>query len=343
MSDLARVLALVQRHGWNATAFQTLESGYRYFFHGDDACVAYVDTGRAWIAAGAPIAGSDALGATARAFIAAARARGRRSAFVATERRLQLAAAPDLRSIRIGEQPVWDPSQWSTILAGRRSLREQLRRARAKGVRVRLVTAAELTAGPTHDALVRLCERWLAERGLAPLHFLVRVEPYSFARERRCFVAECKGRVVGFAGVVPVPARGGWFLEDLVRERDAPNGTTELLVDATMRGAASAGSRWLTLGTVPLSGEIAAPLRVARCALGRFYNFAGLRAFRAKLGPCEWTPIYLAHPPDEGTLAALFDGLSAFTGGGVPRYAVRSLLRSVRAREARWSREPVGM
>lgn len=36
----ARVLSLIQRHGWNATAFQTLEAGYAYFFHGDDACVA---------------------------------------------------------------------------------------------------------------------------------------------------------------------------------------------------------------------------------------------------------------------------------------------------------------
>jgi len=35
-----RVLELVQRHGWNATAFQTLEQGYSYFFHGPEACVA---------------------------------------------------------------------------------------------------------------------------------------------------------------------------------------------------------------------------------------------------------------------------------------------------------------
>src|SRR4051794_2410267 len=38
-----RVHDLVRRHGWNAMAFQTLEAGYSYFFHGD-ACVAYVDT-----------------------------------------------------------------------------------------------------------------------------------------------------------------------------------------------------------------------------------------------------------------------------------------------------------
>src|SRR5262245_16069153 len=55
-SERERAHALILSHGWNATAFQTLESGYRYFFPNDDACVAYVDTGRAWVAAGAPIA-----------------------------------------------------------------------------------------------------------------------------------------------------------------------------------------------------------------------------------------------------------------------------------------------
>ena len=32
-----RALELVRRYGWNATAFQTLEEGYRYFFHADRA------------------------------------------------------------------------------------------------------------------------------------------------------------------------------------------------------------------------------------------------------------------------------------------------------------------
>ena len=49
-----RVLALVRRYGWNATSFQALDPGMRHFWCGDDACVAYADTGEAWVAAGAP-------------------------------------------------------------------------------------------------------------------------------------------------------------------------------------------------------------------------------------------------------------------------------------------------
>lgn len=80
----ARVLALVRRHGWNATSFQVLERGFRYFFVDDDACVAYVDTGGAWVAAGAPLAAQARVGEVAGAFVAAADAAGRRASFFAT-------------------------------------------------------------------------------------------------------------------------------------------------------------------------------------------------------------------------------------------------------------------
>ena len=40
-AERERVLDLVRQHGFNATSFQTLEEGYRYFFFGEG-CVAYV-------------------------------------------------------------------------------------------------------------------------------------------------------------------------------------------------------------------------------------------------------------------------------------------------------------
>jgi phosphatidylglycerol lysyltransferase len=42
--ERGRVLPLVERYGWNATSFQTLEAGFRYWFDGDDACVAWAST-----------------------------------------------------------------------------------------------------------------------------------------------------------------------------------------------------------------------------------------------------------------------------------------------------------
>src|SRR3954466_16263618 len=115
-ANATRVLELVERHGWNATAFQTLEPGYAYFFHGDDACVAYVDTGGAWVAAGRPIAAPQMLADTTAAFVAAARAAGKRCCFFAVEDRFGGAVGDGLRYVSIGEQPVWDPTGWSATL-----------------------------------------------------------------------------------------------------------------------------------------------------------------------------------------------------------------------------------
>jgi len=327
VNERERVLALVQRYGWNSTAFQTLEPGYSYFFHGDDSCVAYVATRRAWVVAGAPIAAPDAIAEVTRAFVAAARAAGKRCCFVATEDRLREASAGALRSVRIGEQPVWIPRNWPDTLRAHKSLREQLRRARAKGVRIREVTPAELEAGPVRDAIRAVADRWLATRDMAPMDFLLRVDPFTFPAHRRCFVAELDGRVVGFAAAIPVPARQGWFLEDLVREPDAPNGTAESLVDAVLQWAAREGCEWLTLGTSPLAGEMRGVLRLARRGSGFLYDFEGLHAFKAKLRPDHWSPIHVSYPETQGMLVSLADVLAAFAGGGLLRFAARSLWR----------------
>jgi phosphatidylglycerol lysyltransferase len=321
-----RALSLIRRYGWNTTSFQTLERGYHYFFH-LDGCVAYVDTASAWVVAGAPIAADDAIVATLSAFLAAARAARRRVCFFATEQRLLDLAGDELRSLRIGEQPVWDPRDWGEILKRRRSLREQLRRARAKGVSVREVMASELETGTTRQGIERVAQRWLQTRGMAPMEFLVRLELFSFAADRRCFVAERAGRIVGVAGVVPVPARHGWFIEDVVRDPAAPNGTAESLIDGVMRWAGELGCGWLTLGLAPLSGDVPPLLRMARKSGKLLYDFGGLRAYKAKLEPGRWLPIFLSYPPTQGALRSLLDALWAFTRTGFWGFGWRTLTR----------------
>ncbi len=321
-----RALDLVRRHGWNATSFQTLEEGYRYFFH-EGGCVAYVDSGRAWVVAGAPIAPPSAIAAILRDFLAAAREAERRVCLFATEQRLLDLAGSQLHSVRIGEQPVWDPQKWGEILKRRRSLREQLRRARAKQVTVREVTAAELEGGLTREGIARVADRWLKARRMAPMEFLVRLELFSFTEDRRCFVAERAGKIIGVAGVVPVPARAGWFIEDLVRDPSAPNGTVELLIDGVMRWASEEGSRWLTLGLAPLAGDVSPLLRAAASSGRLLYDFSGVRSYKAKLEPEQWLPIFLSYPPTQSAWRSMLDALWAFTRTGFWGFGWRTLTR----------------
>jgi phosphatidylglycerol lysyltransferase len=322
-----RVLAVLRRFGWNATSFQILEPGFEYWFDGADACVAYVDTGRAWVAAGAPIAAEATLTGVAHAFVRAAREHGRRALFFATEHRF--VEASGLCSTLIGEQPSWDPAEWGRTLEGSASLREQLRRARAKGVVVTRLEPGALAdpGGAERRELAALIERWSGSKPMPPMGFLVRVYPYSFPEERNLFVARQGDRLVGFAGVVPIYARNGRFIEDLLRAPNAPNGTSELLVDAAMRDAAAAGASYVTLGLAPLAGEVPFGLRLAGRWGASLYDFEGLKSFKAKLRPREWTPVYLSYPSERSLQSVVFDSLSAFSQGGLLRYGVDALLR----------------
>jgi phosphatidylglycerol lysyltransferase len=232
----------------------------------------------------------------------------------------------------IGEQPVWDPRRWRATLQQTPSLREQLRRARAKGVRARAVQPEESAPGsPLRASIEALIASWQGSKAMPPMGFLVRVEPFELADERRSFVAEIAGpegpRVVGFAAVVPVYARNGWFIDDLIRAPGAPNGTTELLVDAAMNDAAASGSDYLTLGLSPLAGDVAPPLSIARRYARPLYDFHGLRAFKAKLRPERWIPVHLSYPVGQTAFGAVYQSLRAFAQRGLWRYGLETLLR----------------
>jgi phosphatidylglycerol lysyltransferase len=320
------VLALLKRFGWNATSFQILEPGFRYWFDGDDACVGYVDTGRAWVAAGSPVAAPERFVEVTARFAAAAATAGRRLCCFATELRFRDGVA--WPAMRVGDQPSWAPADWTEVLRGSRSLREQLRRARAKGVAVRALAPDELAPGrPVRIELDAMISHWLASRQIAPMGFLVHVDPFTFPDQRHYFVAEREGRVVGFLSAIPIYARPGWFFEDFLRDPSAPNGTVELLVDAGMRAAAAEDIPYVTLGLVPLSGEISPWLRAARRWGKALYDFDGLRAFKAKLRPRAWDPIFLSYPPDGTGFVAMFDTLTAFSRGGLLRFGLETLLR----------------
>lgn len=324
--DRARLLDLLRSSGWNSTSFQTLGPAFRYFFATDDSCVAYVDTGSAWVAAGAPIAPPARLGVVAHAFVHAARLAKRRAIFFGVETRFT--KATPYPSLAIGEQPVWTPASVEALLKSASSLREQLRRARAKGVTVRRIEVAELRdRAPEIDAFVA---RFRESKRMAPMGFLVGIHPHTFADERRTFLAEQDGRLVGLLSAIPVYARRGVFFEHLLRTASSPNGTTESLFVHALRDAAARGLAYATLGLSPLAGPVAPWLAAIRDASTPLYDFQGLHAFKAKLRPDRWEPIYLAAPAGVSLVRAIVEALRAFSEGPLVRFGARTLVHRLK-------------
>lgn len=327
-AERRRVLALLQRHGWGAASFQTLGPDFHYWFTADgEACLAYTDTGGAWVVGGLPIAERHRYPELVAAFSADARKHGRRVRFVTFEPRF--ADAVGMATICFGELPIWDPQQWPAVLRGARRLREQLRRARAKGVTVRLADAADVAdAGSAlRRSMVAVAQSWLSSRRAPPLRFLARVEPFFLTGERRYFLAERHGTLIAFLVLVPVYARRGWMVETIFRSPDTPNGVAELLVNEAMTLARDEGSTYLTLGAVPLTAIVAPSLRVLRWLASPLYNATGLYAFKSRLRAQVWEPIHIAYAKQDSRLLAFWDVAMAF----VPQDKGRLLLSMVHA------------
>jgi lysylphosphatidylglycerol synthetase-like protein (DUF2156 family) len=328
-----RVVQFALERGRDAMSFLATESGMQHWFdadtpNGTGACVAYVDTVSAWVAACSPLLGADAdsdpreLSRAALRFADAARERGRRACLFGTE-------APDVEGLSrmlVGEQPIFRPREWLADLPRRRRLREQLRRARAKGLRVRIVSADELHDGsPLRLGVERLAGDWLRSRHIEPMGFLVALEPFRCPEQHRYLVAELEGRPVAFLSAVPIGARRAWLVEDVVRSASAPNGTTETLLVAMMRDVQACD--YVTLGLTPLSGEVGWLLRLVRWVSRPLFDFDGLRAFRERLHPQAWQPVWLLTPRGGWPALSVLDSLRAFARGSLVAFAARSFVR----------------
>lgn len=314
---------LILRYGYNATAYQILNPGIKLWFsHHYPAVVGYVEAAGRRIVAGSPVGPRNAIAAIAAEFAAA----GRRPVCyfdVGAEFAELLVAEGKTGLMLLGAQPVWDPHDWPARLAGKSSLRAQINRARNKHVQVQ-AWSSERAAG--NRQLQACLNAWLGSRGLPTLHFLVEPQTLSALQDRLVLVAERQGQVCGFLVASPIPLRRGWLIEQIVRSPQAPNGTTELLLDGAMRSMAARDARCVTLGLSPLSvrADVSQPdqplwlqatLAATRSFGQRFYNFEGLDAFKAKFRPDHWEPLYALSsgrafsPTDLYAIAAAFGGM----------------------------------
>lgn len=349
-SEVERARALVLAHGWNATAYQIVNPGIAHWFSdGGDAVVGYTDAGGVRVVAGAPVCRAERLAAVAAEFETATRRSALRVCYFGAEGRLESLYHRDERyaQVVLGAQPVWNPRRWPEIPACHASLRAQLHRARNKGVRV---TEWDSARAERSAALRRCLGEWLATRGLPPLHFLVEPETLSRLADRRVFVAEMDGDPVAFLIASPVPRRNGWLVEQFVRGNRAPNGTSQLMVDACMRTLGAGGAEYVTLGLAPLSRMGTRPpdhnplwlrgvLAWVRAHGRRFYNFDGLAAFKARLQPDSWDPIFAIVDQAAFSPRHLYAIAAAFSGGSPVGTLLRGLKRAAQT-ELAWAAEP---
>jgi phosphatidylglycerol lysyltransferase len=347
-----RALRFIQQYGWNNTSFQTLEPFFEYWFDPNElGVVAYYKAWGTWVAAGAPICPHDQLIPCALRFVEAAKQAGYQVCFFGTVPRFADECGTHATHVKIGEQPCWNPMLWRSDPKRVQSVDSQCRRAERKGVTVRPVPFKEMADArslPRQQA-EQVMRQWQRSHRMATMSFLVHLETFSFAHERRYFLAlranqgdaNEAGEPVGFLSLVPVYAREGFFLEDLIRTPSAPNGTTEALIDAAMRSLAEECKSYASLGLSPLRntdcsrypqpGWAKHLFGLSRRLSTPIYNFEGLAAFKSKFRPDEWEEVYVTGFP-KFQFSMLIAVLMAFMRSYPAGFAFHTAIRFAAAR-----------
>jgi phosphatidylglycerol lysyltransferase len=209
----------------------------------------------------------------------------------------------------------------------RRDLRYTDRRLERDGCRFELVPAAGVPA--LLPALRAVSDAWLAERSTREKGFAMGSFRDDYVARFPVGIVRLGEAIVAFATAWVTDVREELAVDLMRHTAGAPPATMEFLFTRMMLWGSSQGYRWFTLGVAPLSGipsHALAPLwsRAANILYqrgSRFYNFAGLRAFKQKWDPV-WEPRYIAAPRGIALPLVVTD-LMALVSGGVKGIVAR--------------------
>ncbi len=337
------LLRLQTLYGHNPHSLVSIAPGAMLWSTPDiDGAIIYGEFGRVWLAAGDPLAPLEDMPELARQFASFAKRKNRVVAFVPSSAEFARTVVPrDYVAVKVGASPYFDLQTWNPRGDSAKKIRAGVNQARRAGVLVEAVTDGVDQSLRTETA--RLCLEWLgARRSATTFGWLVALDPFLHSDYKKYFAARVDGRLVGFLAASPIPARRGWYLEDVLREPSAPTGTATLLVVEALAALKAEGVTLATLGTSPLSTDgpddiptehrvVSRALEVASRRLAGFYNFEGLRRFKGKFVPSWWESEYVLGqrgvtiPPRVGHAI-----VRALVPGGVTQILTRQALRMIR-------------
>jgi phosphatidylglycerol lysyltransferase len=290
---------------------------------GSAAFLMYGVEGRSWVALGDPVGCPDQRAALAWRFKELADEHGGWPVFYeASAEALPAYVDLGLSFLKLGEEARVPLAAFALDTPGRRGLRRVLRQLERERVAFELLPRDAVPL--LLPELRRVSDEWLAEKRVREKGFSLGRFDEAYLRRFPVAVARAAGGdVVAFANVLAT-AGGEELSADLMRHTAAaPHGVMDFLFAHLMLWGRERGYAWFNLGMAPLSG-----LAARRLAPGwahvehwlyrhgeHFYNFQGLRQYKAKFDPV-WTPKYLASP---GGLARprVLANVAALIGGGL--------------------------
>jgi phosphatidylglycerol lysyltransferase len=297
--DLARARAIINRSD-HSLANAALTGDKRLLFNDSaDTFLMYQVAGRSWIALGDPIgsrAGAEELAWRFREL--AARHGGHTVFYETSAERLSLYADLGLAPLEVGEEARVRLADFSLEAPARAQLRQAHRRSQSEGLAFEIVPPERIDALTTD--LQRISDAWLASEATGEKRFAMGYFSPQYLRKFPLALVRADGVPAAFANLWTTDTRAELAIDLMRFGPAAPAGAMDFLLVELLGWGRGQGYDWLNLGMAPLSGLERHPLAPAWHRVGNFifrhgehfYNFEGLRRYKAKFGP-HWEPRYL--------------------------------------------------
>lgn len=291
------------------------------FSPAQDAFLMYRVQGQSWIAMGDPVGPPAACEAIAWQFRELVDRHGGRVVFYQVDSaNLGLYLDLGLSAIKLGEEAIVSLPDFSLEGAARAALRQVQRRAQRDGLVFEVVSLHDQPA--LMAELREVSDTWLADKHTREKGFsLGRFDP-AYLKHFPIAVARHSGQVIAFANLWCSAGKQELSV-DLMRYRPSPiKSIMDCFFVELMRWGQREGYASFNLGMAPLSGLETHPLAPLWHRMGtllfrhgeHFYNFQGLRSYKAKFDP-QWRARYLAAPGGVGMPAVLLDVAALIAGG----------------------------
>ena len=326
--ELERARALIAR--CDSTLANAALSGDKRLLFSDagSTFLMYQIAGRSWVALGDPVGAREGAEELVWRLREMSDHHGGDTVFYQVGAdRLALYVDLGLAALKIGEEARVPLEGFSLEGAARADLRQAHRRAQRDGASFEVVPPAGVEA--LLPELKRVSDAWLQAKSTGEKRFSVGAYSPQYLRQFPLAVVRAEGALAGFANLWTTATRAELSVDLMRFGPEAPRGTMDYLFIELMLWGRSAGYRSFNLGMAPLSGLETHPLAPAWHRVGNFifrhgehfYNFEGLRRYKAKFDPA-WEPRYLVARGGIALPRVLID-VSTLIAGGVKELFAR--------------------
>jgi phosphatidylglycerol lysyltransferase len=250
-----RVSKLMQTYGTNSISYFALGEDKTYFFSDSGkSVISYVLQGSTAVVAGDPIGPQDEMNTVIKQFVAFCNEQDWTIVFWQVRAEVaELYRAEGFRLLKIGEDAVVNPQNFTLKGGAMANVRSSAKRAEKDGVHI-VFYRGRVTDAEQLAQMERISRQWLVAKGGAEMGFSMGAfDAQGDEKQLYAVAVDQQNKVHAFVSFIPIYGRHGWGLDLMRRTEQCAPGTMELLLARAIEHMKSDGSQMVSLGLAPLS------------------------------------------------------------------------------------------